>query len=1357
MLRALLLSACFFLTGLQLNAQIKSVYFDWGTLALPQNFDHPTQWPAVRSEEIVGDRYMRLLQCRQLPEAATRMRLEAQGVQFLAYMHQHTYLLSLPVGFRTEALQVLEPTALAVFQPEWKIARNLREKPWGAWAVHGDALDINVQLYPQLSIAEGAELCRQQGWEILKMGNNNGFVKLRVAQSALLEVAAAPFIRTLELATAPSVPDDTRGRSLHRSNVLDADFAGGLHFNGSGVTVQVRDDGPVGPHIDFQGRLYNSNQPGFNPFSHGDGVAGIIGGAGNLNPNQKGMADGADIYTTQYEADFQDATMSLHFDKNVTLTNTSYSNGCNEGYTINAQTVDRQLYENPTLMHVFSAGNSNNSDCDYGAGNQWGNITGGHKMAKNAIATANLNPAGVIETTSSRGPAHDGRLKPDIAANGRDQGSTNENNTYQVFGGTSAAAPGIVGCLAQLTQAYKEQYSGTEPDKTLLKAMILNTANDLGNVGPDFIHGWGHINAMRAYYLLKENRWSSGMVDQGGTATHTLQIPAGVKQANIMIVWLDPPAAIGNTRALINDLDLELVRPGGAISLPWLLDPTPDPVALDAPATRGRDSLNNVEQVSLDDPGAGLYTITIKGTEVPMGPQHYFVVWDFRTDEIKLTYPNGGEGFVPGSVQRLRWDAYGSTTSFTLRYSLDSGNVWLPLGPTQTGEKRQYDWTVPNTLSGKVLVQLIRGSRRDTTDAVLAIAPVPASISFPKVCPDSLTIAWTGSDTLDYQVYMLGEKYMEVKGQTDTTQITIPFANDGKERWVSASAVLEGGISGFRANAVRWEGGLKNCPQAIDLAGLGLSSPNNTSIVACAPQMIPVTIQVANVGQMPVSKGLASYQVNNGPVITDTLPDIAAGETLEYTFNTPLDVSVNGTYNLSLNVAAAGDLVLFNNNIAFSLNALIQPKDTEFTEGFNVENFPPPGWAVVNPDSSFTWRLSQQEGVGPDGATQRLPVLSCYDYDARGQLDYLYMPPLNLSNITEPAVSFYVAHANYSANFSDTLRVEVLPACDLGATPIVVWEKGGADLSTVPATSTDFLPTASTQWRLEVADLSTFSGQEILVRFTTVNDYGNNIYIDDAELSSLTLTPPDAAFSLSTDTVCRLDTVYLQALAADSLDMNFVWSFGANAQPASGTGRGPHLVRYLIGGSKTIRLIATATGGVDTSFQQVQVLNFPVANFTAVTDTTTISFTNTSTNATSYLWKFGDGNTSTEVNPVHTYAAPGTYTVTMDATNECRTLTRTNTYTLTTGIRDLQDQLTLLVQPNPNNGEFLLYLTPQQAMELQAKLSDLSGRVLHQQHIHAAAGQNAIPFKDLKLPDGVYLLHLQGAAGSTVLRVIVQR
>lgn len=82
-------------------------------------------------------------------------------------------------------------------------------------------------------------------------------------------------------------------------------------------------------------------------------------------------------------------------------------------------TTDKQIFENKDLIHVFSAGNSGNSDCGYGAGAGWGNITGGHKMGKNSIAVGNLNQDGVIENSSSRGPASDGRIKPDICANGR--------------------------------------------------------------------------------------------------------------------------------------------------------------------------------------------------------------------------------------------------------------------------------------------------------------------------------------------------------------------------------------------------------------------------------------------------------------------------------------------------------------------------------------------------------------------------------------------------------------------------------------------------------------------------------------------------------------------------------------------------------------------------------------------------------------------------------------------------------------------------------------------------------------------------------------------------------------------------
>src|SRR5690606_19263562 len=98
--------------------------------------------------------------------------------------------------------------------------------------------------------------------------------------------------------------------------------------------------------------------------------------------------------------------------------------GCNAGYTTFTQTADRQVRQMPNLMHVFSAGNSGNSNCGYGAGPGWGNITGGIKAGKNVIAVGNVTALDVLSSSSSRGPASDGRIKPDICANGSSVYST---------------------------------------------------------------------------------------------------------------------------------------------------------------------------------------------------------------------------------------------------------------------------------------------------------------------------------------------------------------------------------------------------------------------------------------------------------------------------------------------------------------------------------------------------------------------------------------------------------------------------------------------------------------------------------------------------------------------------------------------------------------------------------------------------------------------------------------------------------------------------------------------------------------------------------------------------------------------
>nr|MBP6825771.1 S8 family serine peptidase [Saprospiraceae bacterium] len=697
-------------SGLPVFAQQSCpVLFNYGTEFFPENYEKLKGGFMVTPDEVVNGRVVRYLQCFQIPDADARAPLEKLGVRFLTYIPSGVYLISFPQDFDVRQLDAIAPRSLVPVQPAWKLAKSLRETPFGSWALHGDQLDIDLQVYPHISITQGAEYCRSFGLTILSEGNQNGFLQVRMKMQDLDAVAALPWVQILELTSPPGEPEDTRGRSLHRSNTLDNDQPSGLKFNGTGVGVLVRDDGPLGPHIDFQGRLHNKTEFGSDG-PHGDGVGGIMAGAGNLDPSKKGMAAGADIYAVRYTPDFQDQTLPLHLDKNVTITNTSYSNGCNIGYTLATQTVDQQIFEHPSLMHVFSAGNSNNiSNClSYGAGNQWGNITGGHKMAKNAIVAANIAPDATLVNSSSRGPAFDGRLKPDISANGNDQESTDIDNTYSTFGGTSAAAPGIAGALAQLTQAYKTLYNGQQPQSALLKAALLNTANDLGNPGPDFKFGWGHVNVWRAFQMLQQHTWLEHQTDQGGQASHNLSVPAGVRQARIMLCWTDPPASVNASRSLINDLDISILAPDGTAIFPWKLDPTPDPGILDTPAGRGRDSLNNVEQVAIDNPAEGLYTVLVNGTEVPFGPQSYALVWEFLTDEVRLTYPVGGEGFVPGEVERIHWDAYGSQGTFSLRYSTDDGFSWQQIADV-SGDVRMFDWQVPDVLSARVRVMIQRG------------------------------------------------------------------------------------------------------------------------------------------------------------------------------------------------------------------------------------------------------------------------------------------------------------------------------------------------------------------------------------------------------------------------------------------------------------------------------------------------------------------------------------------------------------------------------------------------------------------------------------------------------------------------
>lgn len=1354
-----LFSAICLLLMLQLSAGAQrdfSVRFIHGTEIFPENFAIARQNASADPSEIVNGVYFRFIQLNKVLDAPQRTAFEATGLRVIHYVPFATYLVAVPQHFDFHSIEAFQPRSVMPVNPDWKMANTLVERPFGKWAVRGNYVDINVQLYPTLSIADGAALCQKNKLEVLKQGTQNGFLQLRVHQDDLKKVAALPFIQYMELIPPPAQKEDTRGRSLHRSNLVAGDAPGSKKFDGTGVGVLVRDDGQLGPHIDLQGRLENHALGSPESGTHGDGVVGIVGGAGNLDPTKKGMAAGASLFSVDYVNDFQDQTIPLHLNEGVTITNSSYSDGCNAGYTLEAQTVDQQLIDHPTLMHVFSAGNANGSDCGYGAGTQWGNITGGHKMAKNSIATANVYADNTLETSSSRGPAYDGRLKPDITANGQDQESLNPNNGYQVFGGTSGAAPGIAGCLAQLTHAYRTIYSVNDAPSALLKATILNTANDLGNAGPDFKYGWGHINTWRALQLLEQHRWQEGTVDQNGDATQTLQIPNNIKEARIMVYWADPAASELNARALINDLDLTMTNSSGTIFQPWKLDPTPDPVALDNVAGKGRDSLNNMEQVFIENPAAGSYTIHIKGTEVPMGPQHYYVVWDFVRDEIKLTYPAGGEGFVPGETERIHWDAYGTSGTFTLRYSTDGGATFLPMGSVG-GDRRMYDWVVPNTISGNIRVLILRGSKRDTSDFASTIAPVPANLHVVKSCPDALTIGWDAvNDTLTYDGFMLGQKYMELKGTSDTNFLALPIVNAGLSQWLSVRSSYPDGLAGRRAIAIQWPGGLLNCPQPSDLATRELISPAGNAIITCGDSELKVGIKLRNEGQLPSSSATAYYQIDNNAAVSESVPTIQPSDSLNFNFQTSYQLPTSGVITLKTWIKLPGDNANFNDTIVRSFSVSTQGITQPFTEDFEASLGLPIGWTVVNPDNVFTWENTGSQSIPAIGANDlegNSMYINFFSYgpNEEGQEDYLYMAPLDLASLPNPTLTFDLAKANYDPSYVDGMRIEAYPNCNLSDPPVTIWEKFDPELSSIPDQTTVYVPGSASDWRHESVDLSAFSGQKLIIRFSSLNDYGNNLYLDNIGLQSF--APPLAQFT-ALDTICRLDTLLFLAAPSPG-NSDYSWSFGIGAVPGTATGIGPHQVIYPAPGSKTVRLIVTNSFGGDTLSQSVNVRALANANFTSVQNGLTVTFTNSSTNANSYLWDFGDGMTSSQANPVHTYATAGNYTVTLSATNECRTNTKAATVGAT-GVSDLESVFTIKVTPNPTSGDFAAEILAQAGAKASINLFDAAGKQVLSHDTEIKAGFNRVPFESLNLPKGIYQLNILSGGKQATFNVIVQ-
>lgn len=249
-------------------------------------------------------------------------------------------------------------------------------------------------------------------------------------------------------------------------------------------------------------------------------------------------------------------------------------------------------------------------------------------------------------------------------------------------------------------------------------------------------------------------------------------------------------------------------------------------------------------------------------------------------------------------------------------------------------------------------------------------------------------------------------------------------------------------------------------------------------------------------------------------------------------------------------------------------------------------------------------------------------------------------------------------------------------------------------------------------------------------------------YIVNMQLTYEPETTASADFSANLTEVCTGQQITFTDNSTGAVSWS--WDFGDGANPSTANTAGPHTVVYQTSGSKTVSLTINDTI-VQTKTDYITVYPNPVAGFVYVQNSFVVDFTNISINAVSYLWDFGDGESSTEENPTHVYAQDGSYEVSLTATSDmCGSDIYSETVVINTvGIPETSARKKLSVFPNPSDGEVFLLLE-QKMQNVSVRIFDPHGRMISQKHYDALdAGTIKLPGSG-SLASGLYFLELSG-------------
>jgi len=229
--------------------------------------------------------------------------------------------------------------------------------------------------------------------------------------------------------------------------------------------------------------------------------------------------------------------------------------------------------------------------------------------------------------------------------------------------------------------------------------------------------------------------------------------------------------------------------------------------------------------------------------------------------------------------------------------------------------------------------------------------------------------------------------------------------------------------------------------------------------------------------------------------------NIAPATSATVSLNTISSPTNTGAHTFSYNISAMNgtDGNMTNNSTKVSYLVASDFQGSPVSEDFALTNFPPVKWAAVNSNSGPSWtRVTNAGGYNLSTQSTRYDF---FNNKVIGDMDELFITPMNLSGTAAPVLSFDYAYAQRDANSNDKLEVMVSNNC--GSSWTNVYSSSGYTLATALPMPMAYLPDVNdiSQWQTVTINLTGYNSPSVLVKFVVTNDNGNNLYIDNVNLN----------------------------------------------------------------------------------------------------------------------------------------------------------------------------------------------------------------------------------------------------------------